>query len=74
MIDEDEDDLPPPRPISAAAVAGVAITFVGNLGRSMSAFADDVATMIGQHVQYTWDRGAAWERMHRDLESLPVTE
>lgn len=75
--DEDEDaevELIRPRRWQWSAAAGVTVNLVGNLGRAMSVWCDDMTTLLAQHTAVRYDRDDLITSVHRDLESLPVDE
>lgn len=77
MVAEDEDDGDvegPARPFELAVAVGVFANFVGNVARSVSVLAEDVAAITRSHSVYAWQRKDAYGRMQLELESLPTTE
>lgn len=69
---EETDEEMEPRPMKWTALAGAVAQFVANVGRSVTALAEDVSTMLAHETRYRWDRDGAYERMQREIEMLPT--
>ncbi len=74
MIDEDEEEEGiDPVPFMWSEIIGASCNFVGNLAKAVVCLAGDFTIVARRHSAYQWDRDTAYERMHADIESLPVT-
>ncbi len=77
MFDTDDDDEPaglPDRPFRWSALVGISATFVSNVARCWAALGDDIANVALRHDNYHSNRDMAFERMHAEIEALPVTD
>ncbi len=72
--EEVEDEPVRPQPWNWVHFAGVVANFGGNMAKGVWALFDDVKEMALKHAAVSNEQRALYEEMHRDLESLPVTE
>lgn len=71
---EDEEIEPVgllPRRWQWTAALGASINLVANLGRAVSCWADDMATLLAQHTAARYEQEDFVDAIHADLESLP---
>lgn len=79
-MDDDDDEIEvcggviQPRRWRWPAAVGATVNLAGNLGRAVTAWCDDMSTLIAQHVAVTYDRDDLITSARRDLESLPVID
>jgi len=71
--DEEEDEGVEPVKFMWSEMVGAAANFVGNLAKAVVCLADDVCIVARRHSAYVYDRDTAYERMHAEIEALPVT-
>lgn len=79
MWDDDDDGEFPssgfePRRWQWSAVGGVAAKFIGNVGRTITALGDDIASLAMQHTAVKYEQDELIQSAQRDLESLPVID
>lgn len=73
--EHDEDDTGPVvRPWSWMQALAVAANLAGNISQSLFAFFDDIKDAAKADVAWGDEKRDAYKSLHRDLESLPVTE
>lgn len=71
---DDEEEFLPPRRWSWMAASGACANFLGNVGRAVTALADDLSTMAAQHTAVGYGRDDLIASAQRDLEMLPTTD
>ena len=73
MVDEEEEEGIEPVKFMWSEVAGALSNFVANLAKAVVAVAEDGTIIARRHSAYVYDRDTAYERMHAEIEALPVT-
>ncbi len=73
-VDEDECEGIDPIRFMWSELIGSGTNFVGNLAKAVVCLAGDWTIIARRHSAYVYDRDTAYERMHADIEALPVSE